>query len=111
MTVKAFRALVSGEDAGLKDAHQHFRKAVQHGRDIVQNATLSSVEQTKANTQAIHTDIRKTLSFVEGSERSMSSVAHGTERINRYLDCECTTACRPTAASHHYMQAMRETLL
>jgi len=76
--VKAFRSLLSGEDIELKGAHQAFQKAVQGGRDIVQNATLSAAEKTKFNLQAVHVDVRKTLSVVERLVENMSSVAIST---------------------------------
>lgn len=64
-TVKAFRTLVSGEDSDLKDAHNRFRKAVQYGRDIIQNATLQTVHQTREQMENLHIDVKKTLSSVE----------------------------------------------
>ncbi|KAM4067399.1 ankyrin repeats (3 copies) domain-containing protein [Hirsutella rhossiliensis] len=76
--VKAFRSLLSGEDTELKGAHQAFQKAVQGGRDIVQNATLSTAEKTKFNMQAVHVDVRKTLSEVERLVENMSSITLST---------------------------------
>ncbi|KAJ6440681.1 C6 transcription factor [Purpureocillium lavendulum] len=93
---KAFRTLLSGEDIELKYAHQAFQKAVQSGRDMVQNATLSTAEKTKFNVEAVHLDVRKTMSTVE---RLAEKIAGQTEDIRSYLEHKLNTNANIRALS------------
>ncbi|CEJ87488.1 hypothetical protein VHEMI04431 [[Torrubiella] hemipterigena] len=86
--VKAFQSLLSGEDKELKEAHRQFQKAVQRGRDIVQNATLSSATQTYENTREVRGNFQRAFSSLDRIEQTIYSSTQGANNINRYLDSQ-----------------------
>lgn len=104
--MKAFRSLVSGEDAELKSAYERFHKMVEREQGIVRNAILAGVEQLKLDSSSIHTDVKgavvgveelklevsethkdvaESLAVAGQMDKSLSAVAAGTGRIQNYI--------------------------
>jgi len=106
--VKAFGSLLSGEDTELKDAHRQFQKAVERVGHIVRNATLSTVAQTQVDTREIRGNSRKTLSSLDRLEQTMSSSAHGTKKINRYMDDQDRDSTLRCLSSLDFREHQRE---
>ncbi|CAH0054414.1 unnamed protein product [Clonostachys solani] len=73
------------------------RVAVQRGRDVVQNATLSTAGKMKLDTEAVRVDIQKTTSIMERLERPQER--DNTLKWLSSLDFH--EYQRETAAKHH----------
>ena len=71
---------MSGEDAELKNAYEHFHKMVQRERDTVSIATFVGVERLKLNTSSVHGDIRQSLVAIEQLSIETSAIHTHTRK-------------------------------
>ncbi|KAF9768691.1 hypothetical protein IL306_013959 [Fusarium sp. DS 682] len=88
--VKAFRALLSGEDSELKEAYENLRKAVEREKGVVRNCILLGVEQTKTHAQAAITRINENLTITQCIDHNLKSVMENSNRFNGYLETQET---------------------
>ncbi|RSL87145.1 hypothetical protein CDV31_016307 [Fusarium ambrosium] len=92
--VKAFRALMSGEDAELKDAYDNFHKMVDRERDIVMNAILLRVEQTKNDTRTVVAGMNENLALADRIDHNLRCVMDGSRQMYRYFESQETASER-----------------
>lgn len=85
-TVKAFRNLVSGEDAELKSAYERFHKTVEREQAVVRYAILSDVQDLKVKTGSVHADVRASLAFAERLDNNLETVAAGVRHIQTHVE-------------------------
>ncbi|KAM5357250.1 hypothetical protein ACJZ2D_016458 [Fusarium nematophilum] len=88
--VKAFRALISGEDAELKDAYERFHQMVDREEGAVRNATMLRVEQLKNATQTVVAGMKENLAVADRIDHNLRSVMDGSRRMNRYFESQET---------------------
>jgi hypothetical protein len=88
LTVKAFRALLSGEDFELKEAYENLRKAVEREKGVVRNCILLGVEQGKIHARAAVTGINENLALTERIDHKLTYVMEKSNRLNGYLESE-----------------------
>jgi len=95
--VKAFRTLVSGEDAELKSAYERFHKTVEQEQDIVIKAILTGVEELKRENSAVHANIRTSLVLAERLDTHLGTAATGVRHICTYVESKvvCSAICFP----------------
>ncbi|KAH6618287.1 hypothetical protein B0J18DRAFT_275640 [Chaetomium sp. MPI-SDFR-AT-0129] len=84
--VKAFRNLVSGEDAELKSAYERFHKTVEREQAVVRYAILSDVQELKIKTGSVHADVRTTLAVAERLDNNLGTVAAGVRHIQTHVE-------------------------
>ncbi|KAH7111654.1 ankyrin repeat-containing domain protein [Dactylonectria estremocensis] len=84
--VKAFRALISGEDAELKDAYENFHKMVDRERGTVMNAILLRVEQTNNDTLTVVAGMKENITLADRIDHNLRSVMDGPRRMYRYVE-------------------------
>ncbi|PHH65759.1 hypothetical protein CDD81_1486 [Ophiocordyceps australis] len=84
--VKAFRNLVSGEDAALKNEYKQFQNAVQLVRDLVGNLTLSVATQAMASLNTNHVHVQRLSSLVELTTEGTNTLCQNTKRLVRVTD-------------------------
>ncbi|KAI8725461.1 hypothetical protein NCS52_00117200 [Fusarium sp. LHS14.1] len=92
--VKAFQTLISGEDADLKEAYDPFHKCVKREQDIVINAILVGVEQTKNDIRTTATDVKESLVVAGRIDHGLRPVVDGSHRMIKYIESQETAAER-----------------
>ncbi|KAH7480071.1 hypothetical protein FOMA001_g7651 [Fusarium oxysporum f. sp. matthiolae] len=86
LKVKAFRALLSGEDSELKEAYENLRKAVEREKGVVRNCILLGVEQGKFHARAAVTGINENLARTERIDQKLEYVMEESKRMNGFLE-------------------------
>lgn len=111
-----------GEDSDLKSAHEAFHKAVQRGRDTVQNATLNTVERIRLDTATAIVRLEKGVDVAAEDVKKIARLSigkharvemnGGARRSNVYCsrgertNIELVVQSRPDRASaRHFCQA------
>ncbi|KAI8724317.1 hypothetical protein NCS52_00000500 [Fusarium sp. LHS14.1] len=84
--VKAFRALMSGEDTELKDAYDNFHKMVDRERGIVMNAILLRVEQTKNDTRTVVAGVTQNLALADRIDHNLRSIVDESHQMYRHFE-------------------------
>ncbi|KAH7216441.1 hypothetical protein BKA60DRAFT_65836 [Fusarium oxysporum] len=84
--IKAFRALLSGEDSELKEAYENLRKAVEREKGVVRNCILLGVEQGKFHARAAVTGINENLARTERIDQKLEYVMEESKRMNGFLE-------------------------
>jgi hypothetical protein len=119
--VKAFRSLVSGEDADLKAAYDHFHKMVEREEGVVRNAVLVVVTEIKSDTRVIQADVREGLvrmerlqldaktmhAGLEGSDDSLQSISADTKNalaVAEHVDANVKSVLANTRQTNTYLR-------
>ncbi|KAK3994869.1 ankyrin repeat-containing domain protein [Cladorrhinum sp. PSN332] len=98
--VKAFRSLVSGEDAVLKSAYDRFHKMVEREEGVVRNAILvgitelksdiriaqNGIAELKLNVETMQTDVRSRLEGIDGNLQSILTDARSGLAVAQDMD-------------------------
>lgn len=83
--MKTFKALVSGEDAQLKDAHQRFLRIIEREGQVIKRATLSGVEQLKIDTSSTSAGIKKAVASTQRLENDVTLARQDVELLTNNL--------------------------
>jgi hypothetical protein len=84
--VKAFRNLVSGEDAELSAAYAHFHKMIDQEEGMVRNATLAAVSKLQDESTVTLADVRETLFLTTRTDMNTQRLMTCTDSLHRQLD-------------------------